>query len=130
MLQVPITQEAVEQGDEVETRHTPGLDRVYGMVDLFAGCGGLSMGFENAGFTPAFVNELNDDAMATYLENRPHELGGLKFRENPSLRCNDAHDLQGDRLEQLVADLANLGEIGLKFDTASAESGGGSTLDV
>ena len=28
-------------------------------IDLFAGCGGLSLGLEQAGFTPAFVNELN-----------------------------------------------------------------------
>ena len=39
-------------------------------IDLFAGCGGLSLGLEQAGFTPAFVNELNDDALNTYLLNR------------------------------------------------------------
>lgn len=39
-------------------------------IDLFAGCGGLSMGLEQAGFTPVFVNELNPDAMETYLQNR------------------------------------------------------------
>jgi DNA (cytosine-5)-methyltransferase 1 len=37
----------------------------YTMVDLFAGCGGLSLGLEQAGFETYFVNELNDDAMAT-----------------------------------------------------------------
>lgn len=40
------------------------------VVDLFAGCGGLSLGLENAGFYPVFVNELNDDARKTYIENR------------------------------------------------------------
>jgi len=40
------------------------------VVDLFAGCGGLSLGLENAGFEPAFVSELNKDAMASYLRNR------------------------------------------------------------
>ena len=40
------------------------------VVDLFAGCGGLSLGLEQAGFTPVFVNELNDDARATYVQNR------------------------------------------------------------
>lgn len=40
------------------------------VVDLFAGCGGLSLGLENAGFYPVFVNELNADARATYIRNR------------------------------------------------------------
>jgi len=39
-------------------------------VDLFAGCGGLSLGLENGGFTPLLVNELADEARATYLANR------------------------------------------------------------
>lgn len=39
-------------------------------VDLFAGCGGLSLGLEQAGFEPIYVNELNKDAMETYLMNR------------------------------------------------------------
>ena len=42
----------------------------YSFVDLFAGCGGLSLGLEEAGFTPVLVNELNADAMQTYLVNR------------------------------------------------------------
>ncbi len=40
------------------------------LVDLFAGCGGLSLGLENAGFIPILVNELANEALATYLENR------------------------------------------------------------
>ncbi|WP_240912663.1 DNA cytosine methyltransferase [Lysobacter sp. HDW10] len=40
------------------------------VVDLFAGCGGLSLGLELAGFEPIFVNELNDDARSTYIRNR------------------------------------------------------------
>lgn len=39
-------------------------------IDLFAGAGGLSLGLEQAGFQPVFVNELNPDAMKTYLMNR------------------------------------------------------------
>lgn len=41
------------------------------VIDLFAGSGGLSLGLEQAGFDPVFVNELNKDAMSTYLINRP-----------------------------------------------------------
>ena len=40
------------------------------IVSLFAGCGGLSLGLEQAGFFPLYVNELNKDAMETYLINR------------------------------------------------------------
>lgn len=40
-------------------------------VDLFAGCGGLSLGLEQAGFQPIFVNELSESALSTYLNNRP-----------------------------------------------------------
>jgi DNA (cytosine-5)-methyltransferase 1 len=40
------------------------------MVDLFAGCGGLSLGMEYAGFEPVFFSELNKDARETYLQNR------------------------------------------------------------
>lgn len=40
------------------------------VMDLFAGCGGLSLGLEQAGFFPVYVNELNKEAMATYLANR------------------------------------------------------------
>ncbi len=42
------------------------------VIDLFAGCGGLSLGLEKAGFHTIFVNELNKDAMASYLRNRQH----------------------------------------------------------
>lgn len=40
------------------------------VVDLFAGCGGLSLGLEKAGFETVFVNELHADAMSTFVANR------------------------------------------------------------
>ena len=39
-------------------------------IDLFSGSGGLSLGLEQAGFFPLYVNELNKDALETYLINR------------------------------------------------------------
>lgn len=42
------------------------------LVDLFAGCGGLSTGMENAGFTPWFVNEIVPQFCDTYRAN--HQL--------------------------------------------------------
>ena len=41
----------------------------YKMVDLFAGCGGLSLGMEQAGFTPWFVNEIVETFCNTYKRN-------------------------------------------------------------
>ena len=38
----------------------------YLLVDLFAGCGGLSTGMEQAGFTPWFVNEIVPTFCNTY----------------------------------------------------------------
>ena len=40
------------------------------LVDLFAGCGGLSLGMEQAGFTTVFANEINEALFETYLFNR------------------------------------------------------------
>jgi len=40
-------------------------------IDLFAGCGGLSLGLDQAGFETVFVNELHPVAMETFLRNRP-----------------------------------------------------------
>ena len=44
----------------------------YKFVDLFAGCGGLSVGLQQAGFTPWFVNEIVEQFCNTYKFN--HDL--------------------------------------------------------
>ncbi|WP_148468648.1 DNA cytosine methyltransferase [Alistipes sp.] len=41
----------------------------YSLIDLFAGCGGLSLGMEQAGFEPVFVNEINATFCETYINN-------------------------------------------------------------
>lgn len=42
----------------------------YTLIDLFAGCGGLSLGMEQAGFTSIFFNEISPVFASTYLFNR------------------------------------------------------------
>lgn len=42
----------------------------YSFVDLFAGCGGLSLGMEQAGFHPIFANEIWEPAATSYRLNR------------------------------------------------------------
>ncbi len=39
-------------------------------IDLFAGCGGLSLGLEKAGFQPLLFSEINPQAAETYIANR------------------------------------------------------------
>ena len=46
-----------------------GKKKEYKIVDLFAGCGGLSLGLEQAGFTPWFVNEIVETFCNTYKRN-------------------------------------------------------------
>jgi len=59
------------------------------MIDLFAGCGGLSLGMEQAGFVPLFVNELNSDAIETYLTNRDrgHSYLRAKYHSRDVKHC-------------------------------------------
>ncbi|MBX7456763.1 DNA cytosine methyltransferase [Qipengyuania sp. 1NDH17] len=87
------------------------------MVDLFAGCGGLSLGFEHAGFVPVFVNELNHDARSTYLANRKHLIDGIPFNERRELHSADVTELDEERLTELKAHLTSL-NIGLDFAKA------------
>lgn len=42
----------------------------YTLIDLFAGCGGLSLGMEQAGFSSIFFNEIEPVFASTYLANR------------------------------------------------------------
>lgn len=63
------------------------------VVDLFAGCGGLSLGLEYAGFTPLLVNELNKDAMDSYLANRVRQYSWLA---RPEFHSYDVKSLVSD----------------------------------
>ena len=96
--------------------------RLYSLVDLFAGCGGLSLGFENAGFTPIFVNELNTDALSTYLINRGHKLGGSKFNELKNLHTKNAEDLNKKRLNELKNDLSDINELNFHINKSDKNS--------
>lgn len=61
------------QVSDVVVRNLPSLAKPKRMplscADLFAGAGGLSVGFETAGFRPAFFNEYDEIASATYAAN-------------------------------------------------------------
>jgi DNA (cytosine-5)-methyltransferase 1 len=77
------------------------------------------------------VNEIDNDARATYLLNRHHKLGGLAFSDNADLQSRDAHELTANRLNKLISDLSAIREIDFFFDRgAGSKSGSGSSLDV
>ena len=42
------------------------------VVSFFAGCGGLDLGFEQAGFNVVWANEFEPHCRATYIRNHPN----------------------------------------------------------
>ena len=92
------------------------------MFDLFAGCGGLSLGMEQAGFTPIFVNELNDDARSSYLRNRSFELAGKPFNKRHELHSSDIYEMDDKYMENLKSILIR--------DGLLAEESHGTSLDL
>ena len=44
------------------------------LAGLFAGVGGIELGFQRAGFDPIFANEIDEKASITYRLNHAHEL--------------------------------------------------------
>jgi len=79
------------------------MSKKLNLVDLFAGCGGLSLGLENAGFSPIFVNELNNDALESYLINRETKYPLLRDKR---FHINNVKDLvtEKNRISQLSKD--------------------------
>ena len=70
------------------------------VIDLFAGCGGLSLGLEDAGFTPVLFSELNRQAADTYLANRE----GMEIIEE-----SDIYKLTNQKLEKHLQNLKKRG---------------------
>jgi len=63
------------------------------VVSLFAGCGGLDLGFEKAGFDVVWANEYDSSIHATYRLNHPNtQLCTLDIRE---INTNDIPDCDG-----------------------------------
>ena len=62
----------------------PNMPKAFSMIDLFAGCGGLSLGFEQEGFRPLLFSEINLNAAQTYMQNRRGE-GVIPFGDIYSL---------------------------------------------
>lgn len=74
------------------------MNKLYKFVDLFAGCGGLSLGLQQAGFTPWFVNEIVEQFCNTYKLN--HDLSDEHYFVGDiadlNLHLNDYKDILSD----------------------------------
>ena len=86
------------------------------IFDLFAGCGGLSLGLENAGFLPVLVSELDDHARDTYVKNRSHKLGNYNFKELKSLHFSDVTNLCATSVKKSKNIISEICEIEKNFD--------------
>ncbi len=63
------------------------------VIDLFSGCGGLSLGFEQESFIPLLFSEINRDAAATYKLNR-HDLDIVEVGDIYKLTNEDLSKLK------------------------------------
>ena len=78
---------------------TENLNDKLTFIDLFAGCGGLSLGLEQSGFYPLYVNELNSDALA-YLKG---------FTKPPAPGQAEGTKVNGHgNYERFISDLAQI----------------------
>lgn len=64
----------------------------YKYIDLFCGAGGLSLGFDQAGFENVFAVEFNPEFAKTYKRNFPEH----------KLIVDDVRNIDNDRIKELV----------------------------
>ncbi|EJT5939206.1 Modification methylase BspRI [Clostridium perfringens] len=72
------------------------------ILDLFCGCGGLSLGFEKAGFEVALALDVWNDAIKTYNKNHSNSVG----------ICKDVHELENEFLKKFSEEENIVGVIG------------------
>lgn len=67
----------------------------YTFIDLFSGCGGMSLGFEQAGFKSLLAIDCWEDALATYKHNR----------KDANTLCADIEQIDVSNLEKAFQDI-------------------------
>jgi len=59
------------------------------MVSLFAGCGGLDLGFKRAGYKILWANDFDKDAQAVYTKNKLGKIDGRDILDIPASEIPD-----------------------------------------
>lgn len=70
----------------------------YQYIDLFCGCGGLSLGFEQAGFIPRAGIDFKESAINTY----------RKHFKNAKAICVDISSMDEERIKNELGDLSKI----------------------
>ena len=58
----------------MSAKEEPEMEKKLKFIDLFAGCWGLSLVLEQAGFHPVYVNELNNPTLVKAKKNKSGKL--------------------------------------------------------
>ena len=70
------------------------IEQKYNVLDLFCGCGGLSLGFEEAGYNVLMGIDIWEDALKTYAYNH----------KNSKTLCADMAKLRGEDVQKCIGD--------------------------
>lgn len=69
------------------------MSKQYKVISLFAGCGGLDLGFKKAGFDILWANDFNADAVETYKKNIDKHIVLGDITQIPSEDIPDSPDI-------------------------------------
>lgn len=67
----------------------------YNVIDLFCGCGGMSLGFEQAGFDVLLGIDMWKDALVTFSKN--HKIGNTLCADLANLQAEDVEKEIGNK---------------------------------
>lgn len=70
------------------------IEQKYNVLDLFCGCGGLSLGFEEAGYNVLMGIDIWEDALKTYAYNH----------KSSKILCADMAKLRGEEVREHIGD--------------------------
>lgn len=75
-------------------------EQKYNVLDLFCGCGGLSLGFEEAGYNVLLGIDIWEDALKTYAYN--HKYSKTLCADMSTLHGEDVKDIIGDNSVDVI----------------------------